>query len=717
MLTQLKLRYCLSLIIIVVLVLGLASCGDSDSPTEPTPTVHFLASATIDASGGIIEHEEVSLVVPAGAFTTAREISLLRVEVDLPEMGLGNAYRVDGLPQAWNESWDLKFPDPTLLDKTDPALPLFMIREEAFVSSLGEMAVGYIPLIPVAEDGFWLISLPAVEGDGNADSGNKDESTSLTVVRGGIASYTVSNGGHFRLHWAPGQVALDDIALAAGYLEEAYDYYLSLGFEYTAREFWPVSVAVIPLDGTVFGFYTPTKLGTNSGNIQLNATKLSDHAEVRTTAGHEFFHLVQYLYDGRSAWARGTQFPLHHWLNEATASWAESNFSDLENYVSPTLAGNEVAPFVGLEAGRIGSPKDHGYGLSGVINYLVQENGTDFLQQIYNAVGEQPTGTGVLGQTVGDVSGWWNDFLLKYVQGEIYPLNGAAFSSLRVATYTLIEGGDLNWSTTLNTPDLAGKLIQIKLNDPDISESANLDLTVSGGGISKVHAFSYYPTDPLVWLGSADDLLNIQGLKSLTDANRGIMVLIVNNRAVPDYLESTPLSLSVEVHPFLYDPDEYHQCIIDWKFLINKQYGDGSTGQEEVYLSNFIADNLVFDGTSFSCSIDKYLQWGSDVKHYYGLAAGTLSDDLSQVLDYSFDLTYDLIHEDDTVEHIYTTSASAEDLPFIDFGYNSMVTYRLDGASACAAVTEFGYQNMYNDWTSTGYTCGAENYLYLRFQK
>jgi len=259
----------------LLLLVNLISCGGSDSPTEPDPTDELLITDTVGAIGGSIEHEEISLVVPESAFANTAEISLLKVMGDPTGIGQGVAYRIEGLPEVWDEPLTVLFPNPTAGNANKNSDPTFLIGEKIFVSSQSANMEHFRYLESTADSGQWRITIPAIDDlDGKGQITRDNETVRLTVVKSGSTHSVVSSRGLFKVVWTAGHASQDDAEVMAGYLEAAYDVFLDLGFDYGKRSNWPVSVLVRPMEAEAFGKYGSSMLGDNYGSIELNEQHL-----------------------------------------------------------------------------------------------------------------------------------------------------------------------------------------------------------------------------------------------------------------------------------------------------------------------------------------------------------------------------------------------------------------------------------------------------------
>ena len=287
--------------------------------------------------------------------------------------------------------------------------------------------------------------------------------------------------------------------------------------------------------------------GDNYGYLEFNAKKMTDLAELRTTAGHEFFHLVQSLYDPRNFFSKAKFSSPHHWLDEACAVWIEEKFTDQQNYVSAARAGNVLAPFNGVVAGAADDAGKHGYGLSAMIKYLVGEHGESCLPAIYAAIknGSDPLTAVRLG-TANPIE-WWEEFLRQYTSGEIYGVGIAELTANKSGMFRIITDSDSLMTFTGEYPDLSGGLYVIRLENQAIGNDSVLSLAVEGG-MGEVTALKYR-LNPfgIELLGTDSEKVTVSDLQLLTDGGWHIIALVSNSRNIDPYTKMTNIDLTVRV--------------------------------------------------------------------------------------------------------------------------------------------------------------------------
>ena len=307
-----------------------------------------------------------------------------------------------------------------------------------------------------------------------------------------------------------------------------------------------MSVTVRDL-GTKDGAASSSLWGDNYGYLEINRNIMDDPADMRTTAGHEFFHLVQALYDPRNFYSKAKLEAPQLWLDEACSVWVEEKFSDQKDYVSDARTGNLSAPFDGVVAGKESGAGEHGYGLSAMIKYLAEKYGESCVLSMYEALksGSDPM-TAVI-QSTGEPIEWWEEFLREYTLGKIYAVNATSIASFRSGLYQIASDKDTLKTFNEEYPDLSGKLYMIRLDNPDIDENATLSLSVEGG-MAEISAFKYHPKQATIeFLGTNTDRVTVTDLKSLTEGEYHIIALVSNSRSIAPYTSKTGITLTMRV--------------------------------------------------------------------------------------------------------------------------------------------------------------------------
>ena len=511
----------------------------------------LLTSATIDGQGGTLAAGGFSLTIPAGTFNTAVELKLYKTEAhaSFAQGVITDSFRVTGLPDSFPE---------TLLPDLQPTGTLsgesfIVVGEEVLISSQITPTMAY-HLLPADSNSGMLASLPRTAaadtqfsaGDAQLRTNSPDTSTTLDFFGiTGWATYNANenlrtNGSqsHFLIRYPTYWVSRADLNPLFQYLEEAYSTYENMGFSYGGRTSWPITVTVMNLAADTYGLFCKSIWGNNSATMQFNQNKLGSLTVLRNTAGHEFFHFIQYLYDSRNNYSRGhdTAFSISlHWLNEATAVWAEEKFTSLPEYVPSIRNRCETAPFNGMEAGTKGNIVDageHGYGMSAFIKYLVSIYGETIVRDIYLKILDQqhPVRAIELAINPNYLFMAWEPFLREYVQGNIYNVPKAAFLNATSGIFRIRSNTDVSKTFTETYPDLSAKLFTIGLNYPDISPAKAINFTIDQD-VCDITLFKVKSYGTLIeyMSHSSTKKLTQKDLRSLTDGGYNLLVMITNS--------------------------------------------------------------------------------------------------------------------------------------------------------------------------------------------
>ena len=524
-------------------------CSDSSDSTGPDDKSNgdIIANVTVGTDGGNIGSDEVSLEIPAGALGEDTSITLTTSSQNaFTDDAVSETYIIDGLPQSYNEELTVSIAYTGELTGDN----YVAVGVDTWVSSLEETITTY-SLLPATISGEKLTAeLPATGLKvGKVAASNDDESTTVTVTAvTGYAPYVTSEG-HFKIEYASRWTSLSSVQNLGQYLEEAYNTIADLGFSYAGRTNWPVSVTVRSLDKEVYGFSTNSLWGDNYGYLEFNSKKMSELDEMRTTAGHEFFHLVQSLYDPRNFYSKAKLSPVHLWLNEACAVWIEEKFTDQQNYVSSARAGNNMAPFNGVVAGAAEDAGKHGYGISAMIKYLVGEHGESCLISIYDALKNGSHPMSAVREGTSEPVTWWPEFLQTYTRGEIYNVSLGELTANKSGMFRIINPEDTLAVFSGEYPDLSGKLYVIRLENEKIDEDAKLSFSIEGG-IGEVTVFKYR-LNPLgiVTLGTDSKEVSVGGLQSLTEDGWHLIALVSNCRDIYPYTTQSTIALTIRVKP------------------------------------------------------------------------------------------------------------------------------------------------------------------------
>ena len=521
----------------------LLSCSDSTGPGD-TGDGEILASENIGAEGGTVSSDEIELTVPVSAFGGETSIALTTApDNPFEDDSVSGSYIISGLPLSYSDEITVSVAYTGELTENS----YIALGVNTWVSSAGEMVMTYT-MLPAEVDGDRLTAiLPANPGGvEKAALTGAEEASSLNVVA--VKGYKphVTAEGHFKIDYSSRWTALASVEELGQYLEEAFFTIPTLGFSYEPRTNWPVSITVRDL-GKLDGASSSSLWGANHGYLEINRKIMDKPADMRTTAGHEFFHLVQALYDPRNFYSKAKIESPHLWLDEACSVWIEEKFSDLPNYVSAARSGNILAPYKGVIAGAAEGAGDHGYGLSGMIKYLVNEHGESCLLKIYETLRSGSDAVTAVALSTEEPLEWWEEFLRQYTLGEIYGVELSPLTANKDGMFRIITDSDTLATFSDEYPDLSGNLYVIRLENDNIGEDAVLSLSVEGG-MGEVTAIKYRLNPFAVeFVGTDPEEVTVTRLQSLVDGDWHILALVSNSRSISPYTEETDIELTVRV--------------------------------------------------------------------------------------------------------------------------------------------------------------------------
>jgi hypothetical protein len=588
--------------LISVFLMLLISC--SENPTEPEDGNNNQSDVTVTVGneGGSIEYENVSVSVPPGTFDSSLELGLSSEQTDasFSESAVSSQYSLNGLPETFSQPIEV-----TLQTTTTVEGEIFVaVGYSGIPTSLQQEAKIFEYLEAEVQEGDSTIvaSIPPTASLGKLAKSNVDGSFSLSIAAiGGHSSYTTAEG-HFRIQF-PTSVA-DDIPNLGNYLEDAYKKIKAIGFSYEARTKWPVVVKVKKLDASVDGYFAASFWGDNGGTLEFNMDKLGEAENLRTTAGHEFLHLIQDLYDPRLPVSRVKFAPTQLWLDEATAVWVEEMFSESKDYVSNVRSGNIMAPYDGMHLDGSGA-STHGYGMSAMIKYLAGRFGDQVIKAMYQEIyaGKHPV-YAVSNSISEATSTWYPDFLKKYTLGEIYgdvqTANLITHTSTKKYTVSSLNKDSTNLS--FSAPNLSGHFYDVRLDFPESSEeNASAVFTAADCDIIM---FSFKGSD-IKYENWGYGSVTVNDLMSQKKNGRHLLALVCNTNFGSPHDAKSNIPMNIKINPVVNSltlPFTHVQVKIFTNLYFQDQ--DGNTEWEYTFMSA-----SPFQGGGFDASGNYYCQW------------------------------------------------------------------------------------------------------------
>lgn len=490
---------------------------------EPVPTE--VASATIGTDGGKLQWNTFELVVPPSSLNGSFKLSLTEHKAQ-SVYGSNEAsvfYTVHGLPVRFSEPLKLSISPKSTSDGS-----LFLVLgEESRAVSQGNTAVHFRFEEGTLKDGKYDVDIMPIPGSENMVS------DTMQLTLGLVRNYTkISSKGQFEI-FAPANLSNSAVQLMS-YLDEAYTMIQSgdLNFSYAKRTNWPVKVNFQKLDNDTYGNFVASKWGNNYGFLEFNSDKAQELSELKLTAGHEFFHLVQALYDPRSGFVKAISGPNHLWLEEASSVWIEDRFTATPNYCSPIRNGHQLAPFAGMEAGAVGNQTNHGYGMSALIKYIENKFGIDKLFKIFGSIySQQPVLEAINNNLPEPLANFYPDFINEYIQENVY----SDMSITNVVGNSAGEFVSNNANDTLKVfeseyPGLSAKAYKFKITHTSFNSQSSLAIKTFGGTKKLIYKIKAGGTE---LLGTALGEFVVGNLLQLQQENAMIVVVVVHQYYTP----------------------------------------------------------------------------------------------------------------------------------------------------------------------------------------
>ena len=518
---------------IFMVILSLAGCKKSDQGTTLTDTPadnsnNVVANApekTIDAKGGTLILGTLAVDIPQNAIITATKITLTAVtNKPFGASQKSDIYYLNNLPDLIDQPIVLSLGGFTATDKIATYL-----AESTFVPSLNKEVVSYRPVVNSFVNGKVQVVLEANTYNKSLDikAGTNPISIGILAVSG-RSTYT-SAQGHFRLTFLSS--VLNDAMDIATYLEEAYTKYSTspISLSYANRTTWPVEVSLCTLDNTLYGFMETSMWGNNSSYMCFNDTKLANKAELRITAGHEFLHLVQTLYDPRNRFSKAKFASPQLWIDEATAVWAESLFTSTSGYISTIRAGNEMSPNLTLMKGVEAGASTYGYGMSSVIKYLVATYGEGIIKKIYDQIqsGQKPA------EAIRLATGkfyweWWGQFIDKNTLGKVYndiPISGLLGNKADAFAINSVIDSVKEYTSAYG--QLQSKITITTLNPSAVSNLSILKFQVKNPSYEMLNVYKFN-NNSIELIGQNMKLVTIPDINTIIQAGYKILTTVSN---------------------------------------------------------------------------------------------------------------------------------------------------------------------------------------------
>lgn len=517
--------------------------GEDDDITDA-----LINSTTVGTDGGIINADELTLTIPAGAFSQAVDINIYASSVtdgSIDDIAT-KVYKIEGLPDQYFKPIDVRIKhNGTINEQT-----YLILQEETYIPSLDSISASNIYFDAVVVGDSIKSQLPAMTADlakvaSVVDTWNKEQKLMALSNR---KTHTTSNN-HFIINYNSSLDNEPNIIDLGKYLEGAYSKLQNIGFDYTDRTNWPINVIIETFVGDDIGangLHCTTLVGTNYYYLKFNRLSLNDERAIKTASIHEFFHIVQYFYDNRNFASKAKSKPAHHWFNEACSVYSEELVMG-PDYVSDIRTAHGMQPFYGLQAGSVGNAQNHGYGMSAYVHYLVKQYGQSILVDIYKSIEAGKHVVNAIDLSLnGNLFLDYNEFLKQYAQGAVYSDFGSTnLISIADGTFDINSNTDILKTFTANYKEFSGKFYIVQLGNPNFKDDTSLEISIDQDLCDiTVFQFPTVGTDNVLAQGLKSCV--VSDLKGLKQQNKRLLVMVTNSYCIkiPTY---SPTNMDINV--------------------------------------------------------------------------------------------------------------------------------------------------------------------------
>jgi hypothetical protein len=513
-------------------ILAFYACKKDDK-NPPEDTTDLISSQTIGKDGGSIISDDVIIEIPKNAISSSALIELYSSTTKNPfgDEGNSDVFWLKGLPDQLNAPLKLSIRyQGSLTDLSYIGFGKYVIATSGQDTTLAET------LIPAVDSSGFL---QAVIPGGTA---NYLKSIQYQGIYGipffSINNYWYYQTDHFLIHFPGRYKSTGAVEALADGLEGAYDTLLGMGFLYNARTSWPLEVTVRQLPPEVDGQTNRSFPWTsNSGYIEISTDIMTDKPLLTITGAHEFFHIVQDLYNSDEK---------YNWLQEASSVWFEEKFAaNPATYVSGARQGHELEPYSGLQAGAANNETHHGYGCSAVLKYAVKTYGQDIIKKIWEDCKDGTHQVETIKNSTDPYVIWYINFMREYFLGTVYSDMGIG-QLVYNDKFTINTDQDVQKSFERLYPDLSGYVYIVEPKNANFKAETKLQLTLTGDGRSMYVIKKTGTTFSVI--GYDVNQLLIPDLRGLQSSSSTLYILVTNYLDNPPaYTSTTNIKLDMSV--------------------------------------------------------------------------------------------------------------------------------------------------------------------------
>jgi hypothetical protein len=367
----------------------------------------------------------------------------------------------------------------------------------------------------------------------------------------------MSNSGRFLVYFpAADEVLASTVADA---MDEAYTKIEALGLSWARRTTWPLEVTIrIMGPDAIDGEMLSSRLwGVNGASIIINTTNMTSNDIARATAGHELFHVMQYLYDKRNRVSSALSGGGWLWMDEACSVWFERQMTP-SSYIPNIADANRDF----IEEALNTDTQVHGYGASMFLTDLANRQGNTIIGSIISKKWDNNGPIDAIKNATANLIEFdWSYFCESFLKLGVYGTNTypsrAVIDSMQRGSYDFnayySAGTTFTWT---GAPDLTARVYQVKF-EPNGGWRAcdELAITLFGSDPKTPPADSCFIVCKYVnstWsfvVNSSQNEYDMKDIKSVADAGGVLFIMVANERAQSPYTGARPDAINLKVEP------------------------------------------------------------------------------------------------------------------------------------------------------------------------
>ena len=338
---------------ILQIMVGFIDCSKDPASPSNNEQTKPIVTATIGAGGGHIGTENISIIIPAGAFNANHDIALYDIADDLAfgENTVSTSYKISGLPNEYQQPLKITMKYNGELSEQS----FIAIGENTLDSMSGDSSTVY-NLYPASDSSGYLTGeLPAVVNVTLAKpigaSATSDDNFEKQIKS--VTGYKWMRTEKFSIRY-PASLE-SSINYVGEILEAAHKIVFDeLGLSFNSKfkfNQWIANItSQIPSVTSNFAFNLPLL------NISRERVADSYFNEIKIAAGSRMIDaVIREIYKSISV---NPKFGSHLWLDRAITNWSEELFTDDSDFKYPRFFRTyEMAPFTECEQEPVMSPK------------------------------------------------------------------------------------------------------------------------------------------------------------------------------------------------------------------------------------------------------------------------------------------------------------------------------------------------------------------------